>query len=223
MKSTSRTWMLLALLIIAPLAITHAQTQSLTVDGLSGSVPVTQINGKNYVDIEALARLINGTVTVKGNQVLLTLPAASAGGDTGAAGNSSVPVTDFSRDFLRAAIEAMSNIREWHSALASTIENQYLLSKETMAPFQSQATTNLRLAQTTASTDADRKGAKLVTNVFDKMKQLSDKYVAMRASASYIAPDALKNDALNQSIVACGHALGAMAASGSFSDDVSCH
>jgi hypothetical protein len=223
MKSTSRTWLWSVLLLLAPLAITHAQSQSLSVDGRSGSVPVTQINGKNYVDIEALAHLINGTVTIKGNQVLLTLSAASNAADTNAGSPTSVPVTDFSRDFLRAAIEAMSNIREWHSALASTIENQYLLSKETMAPFQSQAMTNLRLAQTTASTDADRKGAKLVTNVFDKMKQLSDKYVAMRVSASYIAPDSLKNDALDQSIVACGHALGAMAASGAFSDDVSCH
>jgi hypothetical protein len=222
MKSTSRTWLWLVLLLMALLAITHAQSQSLSVDGRAGTVPVTQINGKNYVDIEALAHLINGTVTIKGNQVLLTLPSGNAA-DTSAGSPSSVPVTDFSRDFLRAAIEAMSNIREWHSALASTIENQYLLSKETMAPFQSQAMTNLRLAQTTASTDADRKGAKLVTNVFDKMKQLSDKYVAMRVSASYIAPDSLKNDALDQSIVACGHALGAMAASGVFSDDVSCH
>jgi hypothetical protein len=223
MKSTSRTWLFSALLMAAPLAIAHAQTQSLSIDGRSGSVPVTQINGKNYVDIEALARLINGTVTVKGNQVLLTLPAATAGTDAIGGNPSSVPITDFSRDFLRAAIEAMSNIREWHSALASAIENQYMLSKESLAPFQSQAMTNLRLAQTAVSTDADRKGAKLVSNVFDKMKQLNDKYLAIRANASYIATDALKNDALDQSIVACGHALGAMAASGVFSDDVSCH
>jgi hypothetical protein len=45
----------------------------------------------------------------------------------------------------------------------------------------------------------------------------------MRASLTYIAPDALQNDELNQRIITCGHFLGAMAASGQFSDDASCH
>jgi len=52
------------------------------------------------------------------------------------------------------------------------------------------------------------------------MKQLSDKYAAKRA---YIAPDALRNDSLNQSIIACGKSLGAMAASGQFVDDGTCN
>jgi hypothetical protein len=40
---------------------------------------------------------------------------------------------------------------------------------------------------------------------------------------TYIAPGALKSDALEQSIVACGKSLGAMAASGQFVDDATCH
>jgi hypothetical protein len=55
------------------------------------------------------------------------------------------------------------------------------------------------------------------------MSQLSDKYLAQRANLTYIAQDALENDDLNQRIVACGHALGAMAGSGQFVDDPSCH
>jgi hypothetical protein len=39
---------------------------------------------------------------------------------------------------------------------------------------------------------------------------------------TYISPDGLENDSLNQRIMSCGHSLGAMAASGQFVDDGSC-
>jgi len=39
---------------------------------------------------------------------------------------------------------------------------------------------------------------------------------------TYIAPDALQQDSLNQKILTCGRSLGAMAASGQFSDNGSC-
>jgi hypothetical protein len=55
------------------------------------------------------------------------------------------------------------------------------------------------------------------------MAKLSDKYVNARANLTYISPDALATDSLNQRIITCGHALGAMAASGQFSDDSSCY
>jgi hypothetical protein len=40
---------------------------------------------------------------------------------------------------------------------------------------------------------------------------------------TYIARDALQNDELNERIMNCGHFLGAIAASGQFSDDGSCN
>jgi hypothetical protein len=51
---------------------------------------------------------------------------------------------------------------------------------------------------------------------------LTDKYAAARANMNYISRDALQNDDLNQRFMACGHSLGAMAASGQFVDDGSC-
>ena len=54
------------------------------------------------------------------------------------------------------------------------------------------------------------------------MVKLTDKYVAARSNLTYISPDALQNDGLNQRFVACGRSLGAMAASGQFVDDGSC-
>jgi hypothetical protein len=85
------------------------------------------------------------------------------------------------------------------------------------------ASDSLRLAGVAASTDADRNAYQLLSNESQNMSQLSDKYLAQRANLTYIAQDALENDDLNQRIVACGHALGAMAGSGQFVDDPSCH
>jgi hypothetical protein len=117
----------------------------------------------------------------------------------------------------------MSTLREWHTALASAIENGYPVTQEGLTHYQGQAVTNLRLAQASASTKADEKGAQLLENTYQKMKQLTDKYVAMRENMNYVAPEALQNDTQNQSLIACGKALGAMAANGQFADDATCH
>ena len=213
-------------MIVPVMAISQGKIQTLMVSGHAGGVPVTQWNGRNYVEVEALARVVNGSLSFNGNQITLTLPAAdgsAAAAVEPTAATSPEAGTGFSREFLRAGIEAMSTIREWHGALASAIGNQYSLTQGGLAPYQAQAMTNLRLAQTAAQTDADQNAAQLIMNEYQKMKQLSEKYVAMRAKASYIAPDALKDDELNQSIIACGKSLGAMAASGQFMDDGACN
>lgn len=91
-----------------------------------------------------------------------------------------------------------------------------------LAPYEARATTNLRLVQVATITDADRSAAQMVVNDYQKMKQLSDKYVAQRASLSYTERDSLENDALNHSIIACGKSLEAMSAGGQFVDDGAC-
>ena len=201
-------------------AVSQEPIHTLVVEGHAGSVPVRQINGRNYVDVEALAQTLNGALSFQGNQIALTMP---AGGNSATASARPEGATGFSPDFLRAGIEAMSTIREWRSALASAIENQYPLTQNGLTSHQAASMTNLRLAQAAAATDADQKAAQLIETEYQKMKQLSDKYVAKRKNMNYISPDALKNDPLDQSIVACGRSLGAMAASGQFNDDGSCH
>jgi hypothetical protein len=123
---------------------------------------------------------------------------------------------------LNAAIEQAATLREWHTALASAIQNGYPLTADMLAPYRAQATTNLRLASVAVSTDSDRSAYQLLNNVFQNMGKLADKYAAMRANMTYISPDALQNDSSNQRLVACGHSLTAMAASGQFVDDGSC-
>jgi hypothetical protein len=208
-------WWIVGLAMIVPiLAMSQAKIEKLAVSGHTGSVPVTQINGKNYVEVVALAQLVSGSLSFHGNQMTLSLT-----GNEAAAAEEKVGL---SRDFLRAGIEEMSTIREWHSALATAIENQFPVTPEVLGPYETSATKNLRLAQVAATTDADRKAAQLITNEFQKMKQLSDSFLAQRAAATYINADALSSNTLNQSLIACGSSLGAMAASGQFTDDATC-
>jgi hypothetical protein len=210
-----KVWWVVALAIVVPvLAMSQGKIQRLLVSGHTGNIPVTQFDGKNYVEIEALAQLVSGSLSFHGTQMTLSLTAS----DTATAEEK----VGLSRDFLRAAIEEMSTIREWHSALTTGIENQFPITREVLGPYEISALKNLHLTQVAATTDADQKAAQLITNEYQKMKQLSDSFLAKRAAATYIAADALTNDTLNQSVIACGRSLGAMAASGQFTDEGAC-
>ena len=75
---------------------------------------------------------------------------------------------------------------------------------------------------TAAVTPSDHSASQLLNKAFQNMTKLADKYVNMRANMTYISPDALQNDGLNQRLIACGRSLRSMAASGQFVDDGSC-
>jgi hypothetical protein len=217
--------MLLVFLAVPVLALSQAveQNGTLIVSGQSGQVPVLQINGRSYVDIEALARLTNSSLGFKGNQITLTLPASAAGTPTTAPPASQAATPGFSKDFLKAGIEEMTVIREWRGALVNAVQNGYPVTDEFVAGYRSQATTNLRLASVAVSTDSDRDAVQLLSNEFDNMQKLSNKILAARKNMNYISPDALKDDPLDQKILNCTRSLASMAASGQFQDDGSCH
>ncbi len=204
------------------------QNQTLIINGQSTQVSVIQVNGRSYVDLAALASAANGSLSFAGNQIALSVnfgsatPAASAPAPPPAAAPAPASYPGFSRGFLNAGIEQAATLREWHTALASAIQNGYPLTADMLAPYRAQATTNLRMTSVAVSTDSDRSAFQLLNNVFQNMGKLADKYVAARANMDFISPDALQNDSLNQRLVACGHSLASMAASGQFVDDGSC-
>jgi hypothetical protein len=202
-----------------------SQNRTLTVSGQPGNAPVIQVNGRSYVDLEALARVSNASLSFAGNQIVLTFSGGATSTPAAAVVAAPVQVSNpgFSKSFLNAGIEEAATLREWHTALASAIQNGYPVTSDALSPYRLQAMTNLRLASTAVSTDSDRKAYQLLSNEFQNMAKMSDKYVAARANLTYISPDALQNDSLNQRFVACGHSLGAMAASGQFVDDGSCN
>ena len=227
-EKTRSVWVVAAVamfVVVVGLVQAAQQGTVLVLNGYTETVPVMQVNGKNYVNVEALARATNGSMSFNGNQIVLTLPAAGSGGGA-AASQQAAPAasqnTGFSKEFLTAAIEEMSTLREWHSALASAIANGFPVTGELVAPYQAQAATNLRLMQVAVSTQSDQGAAQLISNAYQKMKQLSDKYVAKRANLEFVGPNALKNDPLDQSLIACGKSLRSMAGSGQFVDDGTC-
>jgi hypothetical protein len=102
-----------------------------------------QFDGRPYVAIDALAQLMNGSLGYRGSEITLTLA-----GDTSAAGDlpNHTASRAFSRDFLTAGIETMSDIREWRSALLVAVQNGYRVTDAWMDDYQAQAAKNLRLA-----------------------------------------------------------------------------
>jgi hypothetical protein len=210
-------WLTLFVLLIVPqpgLAQAGQQTGTLIVAGHSGQAAITQFNGRSYVAIDALARLMNGSLGYRGNDITLTLPGGPASQPAGRA---------LSRDFLNAGIETMSDIREWRSALQVAVENGYKLTDAGVDGYRAQATRNFHLASVAATTDADRNALQLLNKELGHMQQLNDTVQAARKNLSYLAPDALQKDPLDQKILKCARSLGQMAASGEFLDDGSCH
>jgi hypothetical protein len=193
-------------------------TGTLVVKGYSGQAPITQINGGSYVAVEALARLMSGSLAYQGNQIVLTVPEA------GAALSASGPAnTGFSKDFLKGSLETMSDIREWRSALLNAIENSYPIKDAWMDDYRAQAAKNLRLTSIAATTPSDRNAFQLLTREFDHMQQLGNKVLAARKNLNYMTPDIVNKDPLDQRILNCARSLAGMAASGEFQDDGSCN
>lgn len=230
-----RSYLLAAVILIAPthmLSQDSEKTRTLIINGQATQVSVIQVKGHSYVDLDALANAVNGSLSYSATAIALSVPIGSAY----AASSASAPVTPaqappqaapsslgFSQAFLSAGIEQMSTLREWHTALATAIQNGIPVSAALLAPYRSQAATNLRLAMVAATTPSDRSAYQLLNNEFQNMAKLSNKYIKLRDNLTYVAPDALESDALNQRIIACGHSLGDMAASGQFVDDGLCH
>jgi hypothetical protein len=220
-RSWSKCLILTTLLAIPGMALSQAgeDLRTLLINDQPGQAPVIRIQGRSYVELEALARLTRGSLSFNGNQVTLTLPGSGTYTATASAGGKA----EFSKEFLRAGIEEMAVIREWRIALTNAVQNGFPVGDDWIAVYRSPALTNLRLASVAASTDADRNAYQLLSNEFDNMKKLSDRFVAAHTSQNYTPTDALKSDPLDQQILSCARSMAAMASSGQFVDDGSCH
>jgi hypothetical protein len=216
---------LVVFLIVPGLALSQAtqQSQTLSVNGQPGQVKVIQVDGRSYVDLEALARVANGSLSFNGNQITLTLPGSGTSSPAASSQPSAPATPGFSKGFMRAGIEEMSVIREWRSGMINSIQNNYPITESWVANFRGQASTNLRLAFVAISTESDRNAYELLSNELENMKKLSDQLLAARKSMTYVSADDLQNDPLNQGILACARSLASMAATGQFVDGGTCH
>ena len=210
------------------LAQASSQTKTLVVNGRSGDATIVQLNGRTYVDLETLARIAQGSLAFRGNQVTLALPASRA----------STPSTDspedhpaaqmgLSRNFRIAAAETLAEMREWASTTANAIQNGYPITESWVADYRAKAATSLSKASATASTESDHSALALLTAEFQNVETWNNDLLEARKNmdtAKYsMSSDALRNEPLSQKIINCGHFLVTMLGSGEFQDDLSCH
>src|ERR1700733_14469804 len=180
--------------------------EALIVSGHSGQAPVIRINGGSYVAVDALARLLSGSLAYKGDQVVLTVPAGGtvlfwkSGG--------------LLQKFLETGMETTSDIREWRSALLNAVENGYPITDAWMGGYRGQAARNLRLASVAATTHSDRNALQLLNKEFDHMQELGNKFLAARKNLNFIARDSMTKDPLDQKILKCARFFASMAESG---------
>jgi hypothetical protein len=64
---------LLILLGVAASQSSHS-TRTLSINGHTGNVTIYRINGRSYVDLESLVRTGNGSMSFKGDQIVLSFP-----------------------------------------------------------------------------------------------------------------------------------------------------
>ena len=223
-RNTVRTSMMLVMTLLLPLLVLAAEeTGALLIEGQQGQARVIQVQGKNYVEVEELARIAGGSLRFGGNQIILTLP---SGGSTAQQTEQSAPTprsaVGLSRPFLSAGIETMREILEWHAFLKTGIEQGYPLSDVWFGNFRRQIQSSVKQAEAAASTDMDQRALPLLTNELNTMGALTDKYLKITASRDYLAPDSLNSDPLDQKLLTCWQSLASMASSNQFVDDGSC-
>ncbi len=219
-RNTFNAWFALPIALALPVFISAQSAphpQTLVVNGQAGKTTVVQVNGRSFVDVEALAQIANGTVAFKDNQITLTVPASAS---SGASGQQSPP--GFSKEFLSAAIESIAAVREWRTGIATAIENSISVTDSWVSAFQRQANDSLRQASVAAITGTDRATLQLLTNEYNNMQKWSDQIIAARKTLQYMSADQMSSDPLFQQILTCSHSLATVVASGQFQDEPAC-
>jgi hypothetical protein len=223
----------------------------LIVNGKSAGPVIRKIDGRSYVDIETLAEVTNGVVTIERHRIVLTIPASDSGATASAAPDSAppadaAPVTaaaadvsaapartgpaqppqGLSRDFASAGIAALAEMREMQGAIRAMITYGLAVSDTWTRNGQGRVMTGLQQAQVAATTEDDQLALHLLQNEADKLESWADSVFAARQvlnGAKTLDPNALQNDPALAKIRSCGQFLSAMLVSGAFADDDSCH
>jgi hypothetical protein len=129
--------LLAAVLLILPgleFSLVVQESNSLSITGKAGSAKVVQVDRHNYVEVEGLARLTNGSINFNGNQNChdsaryRRQPSHTCRCSNG-----------FSKDFVTAGVEAMAQQREWRAALKNAIESSYPLTENWLSALRAKA------------------------------------------------------------------------------------
>jgi hypothetical protein len=197
--------------------------RTLFVNGKSAGT-VVQIGGRSYLDIDTVAQIMNGTVTVEANRILLVVP----GGGPVQNSNAGPPQhpQGLSREFARSAIAELAEMREWRGAVGAILAYGSPVVGTWPQDYHDRVETNLQQAGVAASTAADQDALQLLRNEFGNLSQWTNDVVSARQSldaTKSVNPTTMQNDPLLAKITSCSSFLGSMLVSGVFADNPSCH
>jgi hypothetical protein len=186
------------------------QKITLVMNGHANDGAVAQIGGRSYVDVETLARILNATISFKPGRVILTGPAVEA------IANPERTVPAFSKEFAKAGIAQLAEMREWKGAISSAIRSG-VAGGNWLAPLlkehRGRAAEGLSQASVAAKTESDLRALELLKSEFTNLAEWDTESQATIQSLNAeksLNPPAAQNDPLLAKISECGSFLNAM-------------
>jgi hypothetical protein len=199
------------------------QKKTLVVNGRTADGAVVQIDGHSYVDVQTLAQILNAAVSLEPGRVILT----SATSETGTKAGHIAP--GLSKEFARAGISALAEMREWKGAISSAIRSG-VAGGNWLAPLlhdhRVRAEESMGQASVAATTDSDKLALQLLKSELTNLGQWDTSAQATILSLNAeqnLNPAAAQNDPLLAKISECGKFLNAMLVGGEFADSPTCH
>jgi hypothetical protein len=189
---------------------TPTKNKTLVVNGKNAGSAVRQIDGRSYVDIQTLAEVTNGAVTIERHRIVLTIPASDSGFPASVAPASAAPANaapaddapvatappdasaappraapaqppqGLSRDFASAAITALAEMREMRGAVRAMITYGLAVSDTWAQDDQGRVMTAIRQAEVAATTEDDLHALQLLENEADKLASWTESVFAAR-------------------------------------------
>jgi hypothetical protein len=203
-----------------------SQDRTLVVNGKSYGT-VAQISGHSYVDIETLAQITGGAVTIESNRIVLTFSASGSEGNSIAAAASAPPAAQgLSRGFSSVAVSVLAEMREWRGAVGTILTYNVPVVGSWPQDYRDHVNTDLLQAGLAVVTSSDQEAFQLLRNEFGNLEQWADQVVSNRNSmnaTNTVTPNALQNDQALAKITDCGRFLNSMVVSGTYGDNSSCH
>jgi hypothetical protein len=208
---------------VSAVAQNAPRARALVVNGRTVDGTVVQIDGHSYVDVETLAQVLGAAVRLEPGRVVLT----SADPETVAKPGHATPA--LSKEFARAAISQLADMREWKGAISSVIRSG-VAGGNWLAPLlhehRVRAEESMNQASVMATTDSDKLALQLLRGEFTNLGQWDSNTQATILSLNAeqnLNPAAARNDPLLAKISECSGFLNTMLVGGEFADSLSCH
>jgi hypothetical protein len=200
---------------------------TLLMNGRATDGAISQIDGRSYVDVETLARILKATLSFKPGLVILSAVILSAAAESVA--RPAASAQGMSKEFAGAGIAQLAEMREWKGAISSAIRSG-VAGGNWLAPLlkehRARAGESLSQASVAAKTEADLKALQLLKSELTNLGEWDTEAQVTIQSLSAeqnLNPPAAQNDPLPAKTSECSTFLNAMLVGCEFADSPSCH